>query len=233
MRQLTLSPIERERAIFMELLSSSKVWCRLHWRTSTSLTIVCRCFLFFLFFLFKRQEEYLKFIFMQNEDQRIVGSTCWYKDALGSSSFKRKISLPGPTCELQGCSLGLVQGIQRLEQLIWLILFAVAGATGLNSLACFKSPGKTISDYLILHLLICDVSVFPKMLMEMSWNRLYQHNVSQRLIFWPFSVHNTSTQSLKFIFSNFSLKQEWRQYGLAARRMGCSMWGTCRNSSKS
>lgn len=134
-------------------------------------------FSFFLFFPFKRQEEYLKFIFMQNEDQRIVGSTCWYKDALGSSSFKRKISLPGPTCELQGCSLGLAQGIQGLEQLIWLILFAVAGATGLNSLACFKHPGKTISDYLILHLLICDVSVFPKMLMEMSWNRLYQHNV--------------------------------------------------------
>lgn len=110
-----------------------------------------------ILFHFEDQDLYLKFKFLQNEDQRTVGTTFWYKDVLASTSFKRKVSLAGTTCVLQGCSLGLVEGIQRLELLIWLTLFAVEGATGQKSLACFKIPDKTISEYLILHLLICDV----------------------------------------------------------------------------
>lgn len=114
-------------------------------------------FIIIILFPFKDQDLYLKFKFLQNEDQRTVGTTFWYKDVLASTSFKRKVSLAGTTCVLQGCTLWLVEGIQGLEQLIWLTLFAVEGATGQKSWACFKTPDKTISDYLILHLSICDV----------------------------------------------------------------------------
>lgn len=114
------------------------------------------CFSFpFLPFFFLRQENYLKFIFPQIEDQNhatIHAATKMLLFLHHLRGFSLISAIPGwlyflTTEMLFGPGLREYRD-QDSYCLIsdYLISMSIAGATGQNSLTCFRSPNKILSD---------------------------------------------------------------------------------------